>query len=493
MNRLEIEQAVRKLSGTSVLVVGDLMLDEYLWGKAERVSPEAPVPVVDVTRQELRLGGAGNVINNLVTLGCRVGIVGALGDDADGVLVRRLLADKDLDLSGVLTATGRPTTRKTRIVATGQQMLRVDRESRLAIDKDLADRLAASYAKLLANGVQAVVLSDYAKGTLTKPLLRRLIDLARLAGVPILVDPKGFDFSKYSGASLITPNRKETSLAAGRALENEEDITALGEEMRRELALDALLITRSEEGMSLFLADGPRHLPARAREVYDVSGAGDTVIAVLGAALGAGLDFLSAAMLANLAAGIAVGKVGASTVSGEEILHEAGAPFADLDVKIKNRDSLPSILQALKQQGRQVVFTNGCFDLLHVGHIKYLQAARRLGDVLLLGLNSDASIRRLKGEKRPLINQMERSHILAALSCVDYVTIFDEDTPLQLIRQVRPDVLVKGGDYAPAQVVGKEFVESYGGRLELIPFVDGRSTTDIINRILESGRNEESI
>ncbi len=486
MNHFAIEKAIRRLPGVSVLVVGDLMLDEYLWGRAERVSPEAPVPVVDVARQELRLGGAGNVINNLVALGCRVGIVSVLGNDADGAVVKQLLADKGLELSGVFTVSGRVTTRKTRVVATGQQMIRVDRESRAAIEDALKDRLAESYEQLLSAGVQAVILSDYGKGTLTSPLLRRLIDLARQAGVPVLVDPKGFDFKKYSGASIITPNRKEASLATGRVLENAEDILDLGESMRRELALDALLITRSEEGMTLFLEDGSRHLRANAREVYDVSGAGDTVIAVLGAALGAGLDFTSAAELANLAAGVAVGKIGTSTVSCEEILFEAGGQSLEMDRKIKGRDSLQTILQELQDQGRKVVFTNGCFDLLHVGHIKYLQAARQLGDLLVLGLNTDASIRRLKGQKRPLIDQTERSHILAALSCVDFVTVFDEDTPLELIRTLRPDILVKGGDYDLDGVVGRELVESYGGRVELIQFVDGRSTTNIINKILTS-------
>jgi D-beta-D-heptose 7-phosphate kinase/D-beta-D-heptose 1-phosphate adenosyltransferase len=238
--------------------------------------------------------------------------------------------------------------------------------------------------------------------------------------------------------------------------------------------------------MTLFLEDGPRHLQANAREVYDVSGAGDTVIAVLGAALGAELDFPSAAELANLAAGVAVGKIGTSTVNCEEILFEAGGQSLEMDRKIKGRDSLQTILQELQHQGRQVVFTNGCFDLLHVGHIKYLQAARQLGDLLVLGLNSDASIRRLKGEKRPLIDQTERCHILAALSCVDFVTVFDEDTPLELIRSLRPDILVKGGDYRMEEVVGRETVESYGGRVELISFVDGKSTTNIINKILQS-------
>jgi D-beta-D-heptose 7-phosphate kinase/D-beta-D-heptose 1-phosphate adenosyltransferase len=484
MPRIEIEKAVESLRGVSVLVVGDLMLDEYLWGRAERVSPEAPVPVVTVARQELRLGGAGNVINNLAALGCQVGVVGVLGDDPDGEDVKRLLALKGIDLSGIFSVKGRMTSRKTRVVATSQQMIRVDRESREAIDDAVAARVTARCAELLGHGVQAVILSDYGKGSLTERLLRELIDLSRQAGVPVLADPKGHDFRKYAGATILTPNRKEASLASGRALETEADIVALGIEMRHALALDALLITRSERGMSLFLEDGPRHLPAKAREVFDVSGAGDTVIAVLGAALGAGLDFVAAAELANLAAGVVVGKVGTSTVSHDEMLSAAGELSTEMDRKIKSRDALRGIVSLQRERGKTIVFTNGCFDLLHVGHVKYLQAARQLGDLLVLGLNSDASIRRLKGAGRPLINQEERSHILAALSCIDFVSVFDEDTPLQLIEALRPDILVKGGDYTPETVVGSDLVESYGGRVELIRFVDGKSTTGIIEKIL---------
>jgi len=483
-HQVDVKTAVAALSGATVLVVGDLLLDEYLWGRADRVSPEAPVPIVDVAREELRLGGAGNVVNNLAALGCQVKVISVLGNDADGEHVRTLLAGKGVDLSDVLIDETRVTSRKTRIVATGQQMIRVDRESREAVVGQVAETMIVRYKALLENGVQAVILSDYGKGTLTDALLRQFIDLARAKGIPALADPKGYDFSKYAGAAVITPNRKEAGEASGCVLDSEAAIVALGTEMRRNLSLDALLITRSEEGMSLFKEDGVSHLPAQAREVYDVSGAGDTVIAVFGAALGAGLNFDSAAELANLAAGVVVGKIGTSTVSCAEILMAAGEPLTEADLKIKGREELSDILEEQRRQGRKVVFTNGCFDLLHVGHVKYLQAARRLGDLLVLGLNSDTSIKRLKGEGRPLINQEERSHILAALSCIDYVVVFDEDTPLQLLESLRPDILVKGGDYTPDTVVGRELVEGYGGRIELISFVDGKSTTGIIDKIL---------
>ncbi len=492
MTRFDVKTAVGALSNATVLVVGDLMLDEYLWGKTERVSPEAPVPIVDVAREELRLGGAGNVVNNLATLGCQVKVISVLGDDADGEQIKMLLAAKGIDLSGVLVDEGRVTSRKTRIVATGQQMIRVDRESRQDVCGAIAEAMLNRYAALLDNGVQAVILSDYGKGSLPDELLRQFIDLARSRKIPALADPKGYDYSRYSGAAVITPNRKEASEASGRVLDSEDAIVALGTEMRRDLSLDALLITRSEEGMSLFREEGVTHLQAQAREVYDVSGAGDTVIAVFGAALGAGLGFNAAAEMANLAAGVVVGKIGTSTVTCTEILTAANEPPSEADRKIRNRNELGEILEKQRQAGRKIVFTNGCFDLLHVGHVKYLQAARRLGDLLVLGLNSDASIKRLKGESRPLINQEERSHVLAALGCIDYVVVFDEDTPLQLLEVLRPDVLVKGGDYTPETVVGRELVESYGGRVELITFVDGKSTTGIIDRILAQCREDRS-
>jgi len=483
MQRFELEALLSRLGQVQVMVVGDLMLDEYLWGRTDRISPEAPVAVVDVTRQDLRLGGAGNVIHNLITLGCRVEVASVIGDDADGRTLRELLSELRLDTAGVLTVPQRTTSRKTRILATNQQMLRVDRESRDPVSPAFEARLLDIIGSRIA-GLQAIILSDYGKGLLTPGLLQRLIALARQAGVPVLVDPKGEDFSRYRGATLLTPNRKEAQLAAGRSASNQEELVALGETMRRELELDALIITRSEEGMSLFLPEQVHHLKTEAREVFDVSGAGDTVIAMLGAAIGAGASLPEAADLANLAAGIVVAKVGTSTVQPEEILEAAGRRHLDTDMKIRSPEALAPQLAQQRRTGRKVVFTNGCFDLLHVGHVKYLQAARRLGDLLVLGLNSDASIRRLKGAQRPLIGQEERAHILAALNCIDYIVVFDEDTPLQLIEALRPDILVKGGDYDLDGVVGRELVESYGGRVELIQFVDGKSTTNIINKIL---------
>jgi D-beta-D-heptose 7-phosphate kinase/D-beta-D-heptose 1-phosphate adenosyltransferase len=303
----------------------------------------------------------------------------------------------------------------------------------------------------------------------------------------VVVDPKGTDYRKYRGATILTPNRKEAQAATGISIVDEASLQQAGRKLCDELDIEALVMTRSEEGMSLFFRDGREmHLPTEAREVFDVSGAGDTVLAVIGAGLAAGLTLENAARLSNLAAGIVVGKVGTSTVDRHEILDAVGRLHQDTDRKIHLRQELARTLANRRTQGQVVVFTNGCFDLLHVGHIKYLQAARDLGDMLVLGLNSDASIRRLKGPKRPLIGQEERAHILAALGCIDYVVIFDEDTPYELIDTLRPDILVKGGDYAIDDVVGRDLVESWGGRVELVRFVDGKSTSTLIDRILEA-------
>ncbi len=484
MNRIEIEEFLGRLKSVRALVVGDLMLDEYLWGKAERISPEAPVQVVDVRRDDLRLGGAGNVLNNLVTLGCDVHVVSVLGNDNDGLLLRRLLEDKGIRVDGIVSEQGRITSRKTRVLASNQQMLRIDRESRESVSPAVVEKLA-HYVAEVADGFGVILLSDYQKGVLTEELLQKIIAIGKDKKVPVVVDPKGDDYGKYRGATLLTPNRKEAQVASKIAITDDASLRNAGRSLRETLELEALVLTRSEEGMSLFLDDGRElHLPTEAREVYDVSGAGDTVLSVVGVGLAAGLSVEQAATVANLAAGVVVGKVGTSTVSPEEILAAAGEQHPDTDLKIKSREVVRGLLERERQRGRRIVFTNGCFDLLHVGHVKYLQAARRLGDLLVLGLNSDASIRRLKGPKRPLIGENERAHILAALDCIDYVILFDEDTPMELIDAVRPQVLVKGGDYTPEGVVGKDLVESYGGRVELIQFVDGKSTTNIIEQVL---------
>ena len=486
MERREVESFFEKVAGVRALVIGDLMLDEYLWGKAERISPEAPVQVVEVTREDLRLGGAGNVVHNLTALGCSVSVCSVIGADENGALLRRAFESKGVGLDGLFEEPERRTSKKTRVIAANQQIVRIDRETKLPIGPGCQKQMLDYLAKALG-GFDVIVVSDYLKGVLTPEVLSAVCLAGRTLGIPVVVDPKGNDYGKYRGATLLTPNRKEAEIASRVAITDLATLELAASGLLADLALDALLITRSEAGMSLFQAEGGAvHIPTVAREVFDVTGAGDTVISVLSLGLACGLSLADAAWIANVAAGIAVGKLGTSTVSPQEIVVAVGHGLKDSDAKIKNLDVLTHIIAQERSRGKQVVFTNGCFDLLHVGHVKYLQKARELGDLLIVGLNSDASVKRLKGELRPLIEESERAHILAALDCIDYVVLFDDDTPLRLIEALLPAVLVKGGDYSVDQVVGRELVEASGGRVELVQFVDGRSTSRIIDKILAS-------
>lgn len=485
MNRKDSELLFSRAKGLSALVVGDLMLDEYLWGKVDRISPEAPVQVVEVTREDLRLGGAGNVVNNLLALGCRVAVASVVGEDENGTLLRHIFTGKGADVTGVIKDPLRQTSRKTRVIASHQQIVRIDRESRKPLSPGCEEQLIL-FLRGHAADYQILLVSDYLKGVLTPAVLAAIMAIGRESGIPVVVDPKGSDYVKYRGATILTPNRKEAEAAASVAITDTASLEQAAARLIEQADLTALLITRSEEGMSLFRCDGdPVHIPTVAREVFDVTGAGDTVLAVLGLALAGGWLLPAAARLANVAAGIAVSKLGTSTVSPEEIIEEIGRGHRDSSIKLKSLEVLATLVTREKERGRKVVFTNGCFDLLHAGHVKYLQKARSFGDLLILGLNSDASVRRLKGANRPLIAEEERAHLLAALDCIDYVVLFDEDTPFRLIEIIRPDILVKGGDYTREGVVGHEIVESSGGRVELVEFVDGKSTTGIIEKILQ--------
>ncbi len=467
------------------LVIGDLMLDEYLWGKADRISPEAPVQVVDVIREELRLGGAGNVVHNLAALGAQVSVCSVVGDDQNGRELLGQFCHHHIDTRAVFLDPDRRTSRKTRVVAAHQQIVRIDRESREALPVAVEQQLCLWIAAH-AGEYAVIVLSDYNKGVLTPAVIASVVSAAAQVGIPVLVDPKGTDFTRYGGATLLTPNRKEAEAASGISITDTASLARAAGIIMSATGLQHLLITRSEEGMSLFSKGGEIvHIPTVAREVFDVSGAGDTVLATLAVGIASGFSMAESARLANVAAGIAVGKLGTSIVTPQEIIDAVSLAHKDSHAKIKSLDVLTPLIAAEKNRGKRVVFTNGCFDLLHAGHVKYLQKARSLGDLLVLGLNSDASVRRLKGAKRPLIDQDERAHLLAALDCIDYVTVFDEDTPLELITALKPHILAKGGDYSLDGVVGRDVVESYGGRVELITFVDGKSTTNIIERILE--------
>jgi D-beta-D-heptose 7-phosphate kinase / D-beta-D-heptose 1-phosphate adenosyltransferase len=486
VERREVESFFEKAASVRALVIGDLMLDEYLWGRTERISPEAPVQVVEVVREDLRLGGAGNVVHNLAALGASVSICSVIGADENGSLLRRAFQAKGVELAGLFEDSERRTSKKTRVIAANQQIVRIDRETRSPISPSCQDAILG-FLEANCGNFDVIVVSDYLKGVLTPEVLSTVCQAGRRLSIPVVVDPKGSDYRKYRGATLLTPNRKEAEIASGVDIVDLGSLEHAADGLLSGLELDALLITRSEAGMSLFQKLGtPVHIPTVAREVFDVTGAGDTVIAVLSLGLACGLALPEAAWVANVAAGIAVGKLGTSTVSPQEIVDEVAHGQKDSDSKIKNLDVLARLMASERARGKKIVFTNGCFDLLHVGHVKYLQKARQLGDLLVVGLNSDASVRRLKGESRPLIEESERAHILAALDCIDYVVLFDEDTPLRLIEAVAPDILVKGGDYLVEEVVGRELVEARGGRVELVQFVDGRSTSRIIEKILAS-------
>ncbi len=484
MTRSEIRNLIARMKGRKILVVGDLMIDEYVWGTIDRISPEAPIQIVDVHSRNALLGGAANVVGNLVNLGARVYLGGIVGRDPNGALLKQRLQNEGVGVQGVLSDPHRNTSTKTRIMAQNQQLLRIDQEEKHPLEGTTEERLIR-YIEKKVPACDGVILSDYGKGVLTRRICAAAIGAARKARCIVTADPKGKDYRRYRGVACLTPNRRETEEATGLTLGRPGDIRRAASALQKLLRSRAALITLGKDGMALLNGKRFTSIPTVAREVYDVTGAGDTVIAVFTLAASGGCDFETAARLANRAAGIVVGKVGAARVTPHELLEYQPRPGDSREFKILELAELEEKVKGLREQGKRVVFTNGCFDLLHVGHIRYLQEARNLGDCLIIGLNSDASVRRLKGKERPLISQDERAHILSALDCVDHVTIFDDLTPLKLIRRLKPDCLVKGGDYTKSQVVGGQIVESYGGRVELIPVVKGRSTSDIVTRIVQ--------
>ncbi|MCG3134846.1 MAG: Bifunctional protein HldE [Planctomycetes bacterium] len=487
----ELVRIVRELGSPVVVVVGDLMLDRYLFGESSRISPEAPIPVVRVVREEERPGGAASVAMNAAALGARVRIVGVTGDDGDGRRLRELLAAAGIDVSGLVVVPGRKTTQKTRVLAEGrahrnrQQVVRVDHEDAAPCDGDAAARIAGAVARAVA-GAGAVIVSDYAKGVVTPETMRSVVEFAKAAGAPVLVDPKGSDYARYRGASIVTPNRSEAHEASGVAPTDAKQAAAAARRIIERAGVGAALVTLDRDGMVLVTADGREEVvPTTPREVYDVTGAGDVVIATLGVALADGADLGAAVHLANAAAGVEVGKVGAVPVTRDEIAAALAAASGGVHGpgNVLSRDALAARLADLRRAGRSIVFTNGCFDVLHAGHVRYLAFARRQGDVLVVGLNSDDSVRRLKGDGRPVNGQDDRAEVLAALASVDYVTVFGEDTPLDVIRALQPDVLVKGEDWKEKGVVGRDVVEARGGKVVLAPLLEGRSTTAIVARI----------
>lgn len=465
-----------------VLVVGDILLDKYFWGDVGRVSPEAPVLIVRLVEQTDNPGGAGNVMLNLAQIGLSVAAVGFVGNDPSGGRLLERLGAAGVDVGGVVRWEDRPTITKTRVVGGHQQIVRLDEEDLRPAPPSSLQQLQARIDEAFERGVDAVILSDYAKGALPESVCQAVIGRARALDVPVIVDPKGRDFRKYRGATTLTPNRAEFNAAA--ASHEDAGFVEAAQRLLDELALDFLVVTQAERGISLIDGRGGHHSPALAREVFDVSGAGDTVIALLTAGLVAGLEFGDVLHLANLAAGVVVGKVGTVPVRADELLDAIDATQAiERSGKITDLPALLRTVARWRAKGECVVFTNGCFDLLHAGHIKLIERARAEGTRLIVGLNSDRSVRQLKGSTRPVIPEGDRMQVLAALGSVDAVILFEEETPLRLIEAIRPDVLVKGGDYEDHQVVGGDVVRASGGKVVLIPLVEGRSTTRIVSKL----------
>ncbi len=461
-----------------ILVVGDLMIDHYLWGKCERISPEAPVQVVVIEKETSVLGGAGNVIHNLRALGASVGVLSVIGNDDNAQELKTLLHEIDINTNTLVVQENRNTSKKSRIIASHQQVVRYDKESTEDISNEVQAQILEHFVQEIAS-YDIVLLSDYGKGVLTDALTRKLIATAQKAGKKVLVDPKGTNYAKYAGAYLLTPNKKEAIEASGIEIQDEETLLEAIVQLKNTCGLAVSLITLSEDGIAIYDENLRTH-PTVAREVYDVTGAGDTVIASLGFALACGYDIDKAVQFSNLAAGVVVGKLGSATATLNEIIeYESSLNKSTSDSHIKTLEEIALLSEELKKRGKKIVFTNGCFDILHVGHVKYLEEAKSYGDVLILGLNSDASVRRLKGPTRPVNMEDDRAYILASLEAVDYVVKFYDDTPYELIKAVQPHILVKGGDYAGKEVVGQDIAEE----LRLVNFVEGKSTTKTIERI----------
>ena len=490
----ELVQLVDQLSRPNVLVIGDLMIDRYTYGSVDRVSPEAPIPVLCASRRENRLGGAANVCQVLAGLEAVVDVAGAVGADENGELMRRMLAEAGVREAAVVADAARQTTVKERFVGVvadrhAHQILRVDQESAASlaanVQHDLHRQLLSKFDRY-----QAVIISDYNKGVCAPRLLRAVIQAANERSTPIVVDPmRGRDYARYRRATVLTPNGVEAEIATGNKIQQPLDALRLGQSLCDSLKVQAAAVTLGCEGIALALADGGGRLfPTKPRRVYDVAGAGDVVAAVIALCLADGAPLSMAIQLANIGGGLEVERFGAVAITRDEmrreLIRESGG-----HVKIVTINELPELGERYRSDGKRIVFTNGCFDLLHAGHVSYLQESSTVGDVLVVGINSDASVSRLKGHDRPVIRHSDRATVLAALACVDHVVIFDEDTPHEVLRRLRPDVLIKGGTYRPDEVIGREVVLSYGGKVLVTSAVEGVSTSKIIGS-LQSNADE---
>jgi len=480
----DLLQIIERFAHCRVLCIGDVMLDKFIYGQVDRISPEAPIPVFAIKEERIMLGGAGNVARNLVALGAHVAFVSVVGNDKIGRELASMIGREALVTPYLLTEPGRISTTKTRYVAGTQQVLRADHETQTPVSEDIVRMIIKTVQEEIKQ-YDVVILSDYGKGIFTRATTQAIIAAAQAEGKPVIVDPKSRDFSVYKGATCISPNLHELANAAAAELHTDKDIAAAAQSLMALHDIAHILVTRSKAGMTLVSASGETtHIPARAQEVFDVSGAGDTAIATLTLGIAAGLDYAQSAALANMAAGIAVGRLGTAVTTAQDL---KTALFVNERVngahKILPIAAAEAQAAQWKHEGKTVGFTNGCFDLMHPGHLTLLHETKAHCDKLIVGLNSDASVRRLKGETRPINGEMERALMLASITAVDMIVIFSEDTPLTLLQSLKPDVLAKGADYKKHQVVGHELIESYGGKVILVPLKQGYSTTNIIKKI----------
>lgn len=489
-------KTVTNLGSPRVLVVGDVMLDIYVYGDAERISPEAPVPILKITRNECRCGGAASVAADIAALGAVPICLGIIGQDNNGKALSKLLRQTGAEISGLFTASDRPTISKQRLIGLAQhrhqqQLFRVDEEMTSPLTEKQYKKILQNYQKQLKRA-DIVCLQDYNKGLLPPEVCSKMIKLAKKAGKKVLVDPSPIsDYSKYIGATVITPNRRETSLAVGFRINTAQDAAKAAEILTKKLNLEAAVITLDKEGAFLKAKGISEIVPTRPRNVYDVTGAGDMVLATLAVTLAAGCDYKTAVEISNIAGGIEVEKFGVATVSIEEIVNEIISENRGKGGKIRTIESLTTELDWHRKQKEKIVFTNGCFDVLHRGHIEFLKFCKLHGDVVVVGINSDSSVKKIKGPGRPINNQHDRAAVLAALETIEYVTVFEETDPLNLIKKVKPDVLVKGQDWAQKGVIGREFVESIGGKVVLAPLIEGKSSTKIIEKMKsQSAKNQ---
>lgn len=477
---MDIEK-LKQITNKKVLVFGDFMVDKYIIGNVNRISPEAPVPVINVSEEQVKLGGAGNVVNNLISLGATVRVIGCCGDDYDGRFIRNYFLNQQVDINYFKLYSELKTITKTRVVSKKHQFARIDEESKRSLPKEYHEYIKKNISGILEN-IDIIILSDYAKGAVNEDFAQLLISQAKKRNIPVIVDPKESDYSKYKGATLCTPNMKELSDVVGKKIETEEEILKYGNNLIKNLNLEYLIVTRSENGISLIKNSKKYDFPAKAKDVIDVSGAGDTVVAAMALLIAVGFSIDEVCKLANVAASVVVSKFGTATLSLDEMISNIAS---NTDFKLLKPITAKYIINELRNKGKKIVFTNGCFDLLHAGHLSSFKQAKKYGDILIVAVNSDSSVKQNKGDLRPIINENDRIDMISALEVVDYVILMEDKTPENLISIIQPDVCVKGEDWKNKEIPEVKIINSYGGKLEFIKLEKDRSTTKIIEKVLK--------